>query len=305
MYIDEIMAVIENMENKTIEFYRGKRILKSTLNLVCHRIKRIREILREPGDDTFEREIVLQEISEELVVLNDLVRAMTVNIPGDAKALAHELLSTVTAEKCHIDLYLAELGRLSSPRIYYYREGNELTFFLFFPSVKYTTHDRIGLIAHETSHVQETVHKYTGSTSSEKRRIGESLADILGLYTAGPLFSHALSFIVLNDFKEHPLHEDFCSHPSWACRIHILDFVNSDLWETEAFKRAVHESLARAVRNEPPLPREGLFIALCLREYDRLRKEFSVFLLDEGRIGSLKNGEEESILCRLNTQYMR
>jgi hypothetical protein len=41
MYIDEIMAVIENMENKTIEFYRGKRILKSTLTLVCHKIQKI------------------------------------------------------------------------------------------------------------------------------------------------------------------------------------------------------------------------------------------------------------------------
>jgi hypothetical protein len=260
--------------------------------------------LEELTEETFEREIVIKEIDRELSVLNNLMGAMALNILGDAKTLAHELLNIVTGG-CFIDLYLAESSYLPFPNTVYYREGDELTFFLFFPSVEYMTHERIGLIAHETFHVQETVHKYTESTSPEKRRIGESLADVLGLYTAGLLFPHALSYVLLNDFKEHSLHEDFGSHSSWACRIHILDFVNSHLWETEAFRKAVHEALTRVVKNEPPSLREDIFIARCLREYDRLKKEFSVFMFDEKRIGSLKNGEEDSMLCRLNTQYVR
>jgi hypothetical protein len=93
MHIDEIMAMIENMKNKAIEFYRGRRILKSTLTLVCRKIKKIRENLEELTDDTFERKIVIEEIDRELNVLNNLIGAMSVNILGDAKTLAHELLN--------------------------------------------------------------------------------------------------------------------------------------------------------------------------------------------------------------------
>jgi DNA repair exonuclease SbcCD ATPase subunit len=93
MHIDEIMAMIENMKNKAIEFYKGRRILKSTLTLVCRKIKKIRENLEELTDDTFERKIVIEEIDRELNVLNNLIGAMSVNILGDAKTLAHELLN--------------------------------------------------------------------------------------------------------------------------------------------------------------------------------------------------------------------
>ena len=304
MHIDEIFMMIEHIENEAIGLYRQKKILKSTLTLIRRKSKEIRDALTDSIEDLFEREIVFEEISRELEILNNLVRAIVSSSAGDARALTQEILSIVT-EGCSLDLFLDE-SVIPFPSLvtYHYREDNELTFFLLFPRLNYLNTDRIGLIAHETSHIHEIIQKYTESINPEKRKIGESLADILGLYTAGPLFAHSLSFVILNDLGIHSLHESYWFHPSWLARVTVLHYVNVDMWETPTVGEVVSTLLAQVLCESPQL-HEDKFIAKCLRDYDRHTKEFSKFKLDEKRIVSFKSEESESLLCRLNALCMR
>lgn len=300
MSIDKMFEMVEHMEVKAAELYQQKRILRSTLALIRHKCKEIRETLAEISDDSYERETILGEISKELEILSCLIKAITNGNTGDAATLAHELLSTVV-ERCSLDIFLTESPvYLSSLREIHYREENELTFFLLCPESDYLETDRIGLIAHETSHTHEAVHRYTESTNAEKRKIGESLADILGLCTAGPLFVHSLSFFIINDFGLHRIRESYGVHPSWAARITVLHYANVSLWTNAILKEAVHRLLAKVLCDESPPLFDDLFIAKCMREYDNHKKAFSRFKLDERRIVSFKNGEGDSLLYRLN-----
>jgi hypothetical protein len=303
MQIDEIFKTIEHVETEAASLYMQKKILKSTLTLIRHKSKEIRNALIDITENLFEREIIFEEISRELEILNNLMRVIINSNSEDARALTQEILSMIT--NCSLDLFLGESAvTLPSLVTYHYREDNELTFFLLFPRSDYLTVDRIGLIAHETSHVHETVQKYTESINPEKRRIGESLADILGLYTAGPLFANSLSFVIINDFGINRMHESYWYHPSWIARVTVLHHVNAGLWETASIREAVHTLLARVLRN-PPQPHDDSFIAKCVRDHDRHKEEFSTFRLDERRIVRFKNEESDSLLCRLNAFYVR
>lgn len=143
-------------------------------------------------EKTYERDVIIKLLTRRLATLNDMIKAIANENICDARTLTQEMLDIIT-EGCSIDLFLAE-SSIPQPSLenYYYREDRELTFFLLSPSSKYLTTDRIGLIAHETSHIHEVIERYTESIKSEKRKMGESLADILGLYVAGPLFAHSL-----------------------------------------------------------------------------------------------------------------
>ncbi|MBU7046139.1 MAG: hypothetical protein HXS54_06840 [Theionarchaea archaeon] len=304
MQIDEVFKTIEHVETEAASLYMQKKILKSTLTLIRHKGKEIRDALIDITENLFEREIIFEEISLELEILNNLMRAINNSNAKDARALTQEILSIIT-KGCSLDLFLDESAvPLPSLVTYHYKEGNELTFFLLFPRSDYLTTDRIGLVAHETSHVHEIVQKYTESINPEKRRIGESLADILGLYTAGPLFANSLSFVIINDFGINRMHESYWHHPSWIARVTVLHHVNAGLWETASIREAVHTLLAKVLRNSPQ-PRDDLFIAKCMRNHDRHKEEFSTFRLDERRIVRFKNEESDSLLCRLNAFYVR
>lgn len=304
MHIHEVFMRIEQIENEAVELYRQKRILRSTLILIRRKGKDIRDAITDNLEELFEKEIVFEEISRELEVLNNLMRAIKSRSAGDARTLTEEILSIVT-EGCSLDLFLDE-SAIPFPSLvaYHYREDDEVTFFLLLPRSDYLTTDRIGLIAHETSHTHETVQKYTESINPEKRKIGESLSDILGLYTAGPLFAHSLTYVILNDFGIHSLHEPYWFHPSWIARVTVLHYVNASMWETLIMRDVIRTLLAQVLCESPQL-HEDEFIAKCLRDHDRHAKEFSKFRLNEKRIVSFKSGERESLLCRLNALYVR
>jgi len=305
MHIDAVFRTLGTIETEILTFYEQEKIFRSTLDMIHHQVKDIRRTLANITENSYEKEIVIGSISREIEILNNLVKAITSKNNSNPRILTQEILEIVT-ESYSIDLFLAESDiQLSSLVVYHYKEGNELTFFLLYPALGYLNTDRIGLIAHEASHVHKIIEKYTGSIKSEKRKIGESLADILGLYVAGPLFAHSLSYIILSDIGIDHLSEIHEYHPSWMARVIVLHHVSSGLWKTTVFRRVIHHSLDSVLQAGSPLPSEDLLIAKCMREHDRYVKEFSKFKLEEKRIVSFKNEESDSLLYRLNTHYVR
>lgn len=305
MHMNMIRRTLENHETKILNLYKQEKIFKSTLKLIYHHIEKIRETLNNITEKTYEKDVIIELLTRRLAILNELVKAITNETMSDARTLTQEILDIII-EDCSIDLFLAEssIPQLSLEN-YYHREDNELTFFLLSPSSDYLTTDRIGLIAHEASHIHEIIERYTESIRSEKRKIGESLADILGLYVAGPLFAHSLSFVIISDFGIEGVSEIYDLHPSWIARVTVLHYVNSNLWETAISKRVIHELLDRVLCSKPPQSSEDSLITKIMREYDSHAAKFLKFRIDEKRIVRFKNGESDSILYRLNAQYLR
>lgn len=75
--------------------------------------------------------------------------------------------------------------------------------------------------------------------------------------------------------------------------------------ETTIFEEVVHELLGEVFHRGLPQPSEDLLIAKCMREYDRHARELLRFKIDEMRIVNFNNEESDSILYRLNSQYLR
>jgi hypothetical protein len=300
-----IRKKLENHETKILDLYKQEKISKSTLKLIHHQIEKIRETLNNITEKAYGKDIILELLSRRLAILNDLIKAITNKNMHDIRALTQEMLDIIT-EGHSIDLFLAE-SSIPQPSLenYHYKEDNELTFFLLYPRSAYLTTDRVGLIAHETSHIHEIIEKYTESIKSEKRKMGESLADVLGLYVAGPLFAYSLSFVITNDFGTNCVSKIYDLHPSWIARVTVLRYVNSTLWETAIFKTVILELLDNIFYCGTPQSSEDSLIAKCMRAYDNHIVEFSKFKIDEKRIVRLKNGESDSLLYRLNAQYLR
>ena len=160
MHINMIRRTLDNHETKILDLYKEEKILKSTLKLVYHHIEKIRETLNNITEKTYERDVIIKLLTRRLVILNDLITAITNENVGDARTLTQEMLEIIT-EGCSIDLFLTESSILQpSLENYYYKEDNELAFFLLSPRSDYLTTDRIGLIAHETSHIHEIIERF-------------------------------------------------------------------------------------------------------------------------------------------------
>lgn len=303
MHTDEIFKMLKNIETEIHKLYKNNKISKSTLNMIRVHIKNIRESLINVTESIYEKEIIFKSIAEELDILDILARAIKNNASDTrARALTHEMLSLI-AETYSIDLFLIESDPNRPPlENYCYKEEDELTFFLLFSSSDYLNQNRIGLIAHEVSHVNEIVEKNVESTRLEKRKIGEILADILGLYLAGPVFADSISFIIISDFGVNHLSKIYNRHPSWITRIIVMQIVNKEIWKTETFKRMIHEILSKVAIESPPLS-EDLLITKSIKEYQRHKMEFGKFKINEKEIVNFKNSKSDSILYKLNARY--
>lgn len=275
---------LQQYEIEISSLYKQEKILKSTFSMIYPKIANIRDFLTDIVNSVdnssnrvgslYKRETIIRSVTEDLTTLDDLMKAIRNTNKTDVKRLIQELLDIV-AENCSFDLFLGEsTNPHSSLWNYIHREDNELTFFLLLPHSEYLNTDRAGLIAHEAAHVHEVVKRYTESIKPEKRKIGESLGDIIGLHMAGPLFTHSLSFVVINDVGVRRAHEIFDMHPSWIARVTVLHYVSSMLWETATVKSVIEGLLGRVIDCESPRPMEDQLINECMREYDNRRAEF-------------------------------
>lgn len=306
MEIYEVFKTLKSQENKVIKLYQQEKILKVTLNMIRRKIE---QMTRNIGflDEKFDgNEINISSISNQLIILDDMIKAITESkYESNAKILAQELLGKIE-ENCSIEVFLAESTiSLSTLWNFCSKEGNQLAFFLFFPSSDYLNADRLGLIAHEMAHAHEIVGKYTQSINSIKRKIGESFADILGLYVAGLLFAKSFSFIITEDIDKDRLGEIYDVHPSWITRVIILHYVNARIWETRIIRNAIHNLTKKVLRKTSPHPSENFFIAKCIKEYGGHAIELADFKINEKKIITFKNGEDDSLLYKLNARCLR
>lgn len=305
MNMDEILEMLEKIETEINEFYRRKKVLESTLNMFVEEIGFIKKYLEDSTDDLYGREMIIKSISKKLIILEDLFNAVKCSATDDSELLVREMLG-ILAEGYSIDFFShVSSSPLISLENIFFRGRNELTFVLLLPTPHYLNSDRIGLIAHEISHVHRIVEKYCCSLFSDKRKIGESLADVLGLYMSGPLLTFSLSSLLINDFEKATIFKILPEHPSWISRITILKYANTGLWKTSIIEETVSETLAKILNIGSIPPQENLLVTKCLRENDRNSKEFSKFKIDEKRIENLKNVDSDSVLYKLIANCMR
>ncbi|MGD2247040.1 MAG: hypothetical protein PVF58_01440 [Candidatus Methanofastidiosia archaeon] len=302
MHIDKIYKELENIETNASNLFKQGKILKSTLNMIHKKIEEIREVLKEIQEIEYGKESIIESTSENIVILKKLIESAKLRDSNYVGLFTRELLEIIS-ENCSIDLFLITLDDCWPPLwSYYKKEDTELTFILIFPGLKYLKGERIGLIAHEVSHTSETVKRFAESVKPDKKKIGEGLADILGLCIAGPLFAYSLIFFIIKDIGLDSLSKILNVHPSWIARITILHYVNSNLWETTILEEIVSKMLNKLLDNASSKPFENLLIAKCVREYDNNVAEFLRFKINEEKIVSFKS---DSLLYSLNVRHMR
>jgi hypothetical protein len=306
MSIDKVLDTLSHIEIRALGLFKQGRILKSTLTLIRCQVKEIRDSLTDTRGDPIERQSIIDSIGWNIFILNKLVDvAATDTHKNEIRILAQEMLEIIL-RGCAIDLFLIESGSSEPSPLWNYnnRGENEVTFLLLFPSMDYLNKDRIGLIAHETAHVHDIVKRFADSMIPRRKKIDESLADILGLCVAGPLFAHSLSFFIINDIGLEKASKILDNHPSCTARAIILHYISLKLWENPCIKKAICGMLERVLHERPPTLQEDVLISKCLREYYKNEEEFSKVKIDEKRIVSFKNEDRDSRVYMLSSTYV-
>lgn len=305
MNIDKFFDELNSIEIEALRLHEKGRILRSTLDLIRFQTREIREELNYVKEDMNYEQDIVESFGGIVSIFKKLIDgAATDTKENEIRILTQEFLEIIS-EGCSIDLFLVESNDSDSPLCSFNnREKNELTFLLIFPTADYLNKDRIGLVAHETAHVHKNVKRFADSVLPQRKKIGESLADIFGLSMTGPLFAHSLSFFVINDIGSENASKILKNHLSFIARAEVLKHVNSGLWEGSLIRGVVLEKLERVLQGRRPNLQEDSMISKCVNEYYRDEREFKKFRIDENRITNFKNEDEDSMLYVLTAEFV-
>ena len=134
-----------------------------------------------------------------------------------------------------IDLWIIiQPCRFPSCRFFEDSDGKEFFYLLQIPSdVDYLGKDLIGILAHEIAHLNYMVREHVNLIDEQKRKIGESIADILAYSTVEYLFSHSCVYFVKNIISIDRANSSGHNHPSWVVRLSILNFYTNVIWSED------------------------------------------------------------------------
>lgn len=201
---------LQNYEQlrEEIEFYRTSRIEISDPNLI----------------QTHKHIVILSAILDRMEKID--------RVDDDYNSYLLELLNKL-GNFSEIDLWLIKLdgGRGLSPYCYPFIMPNKLSFILILPTApNYFSRSLIGLLAHEASHINESIRNLNLSKKREKRKVSESLADLLGFMMTNSLFLHSANHLIKDIIGIDNSANIRPRHLSWIARMLVLNYLNKHIW---------------------------------------------------------------------------
>lgn len=292
MYIDDVFDLLQEIEDKSLYLSRKGLINTSTRNFFFKGSRDIKNEIKRHKRSKIGEKIVLENIVYQMLLYKDILILIEKGITGEKFYI--ELLKEVI-EKFNnftdIDIFLLSLGPENYPFCYLNSYNKELTFILILPgNINYLSKKLGGLLTHETSHLHPIINRYIYSIRSEKQKVGESLADLLGLILAGPVFSYSMGYLVKNIIglpnSTIPTSQ---THPSWAVRAGILYYLNKSIWTLDTTMKKIESYLNElsSIFTQVSVAEERL-LGKCIREGENYMNEFIRFKIDENILSSIK-----------------
>ncbi len=277
--------LLEEIRNKTVDLRKHGLIQRCTEDFFLQSYKELKEeiefyrIRSSDIDDS-----ILQSTLNTFIILKSILEKIEKRESVDETYILYlkELLNKVEAIE-NFDIFVVNIERDVSLYCYYHQFLNSLSFILILPKVpNYLDLNMVGLLAHETAHTNQIVQEFLNSRRSERKRIGESLADLLGFILTDSLFLHSAVYLVLHVIGLENSITTGKSHLSWMARIVVLRHLNNSIWNNDRILRNKERYFERLVEGYKRIsPLEAPWIAKCIREGITRKDDFLKFKIDE------------------------
>lgn len=204
---------LEEVYSKQIIKYETKLYFESIINNL---IDELNELKCESGVD----DSILNSIGGEIRIIELSLSNIIINYNNkDFLMDVYEKLNGNDNDFIYVK------GPINTPSCYF----NETFFFLIVPDDHdYLDVHMIGLLVHEIAHTHPFVQQYQFSMQPDKRKIGESLVDVIAYSIIEYLYSYACIHYISQKKINIEIHRG--GHPAWLVRLIVMRDSVSLLW---------------------------------------------------------------------------
>lgn len=173
----------------------------------------------------------------------------------------------------------------------------DLCFILQIPSEPdYLNSNLFGLLTHEMAHIHPVVDSKVLSTKGEKRKIGESLADILAHCIVEYMFTYSSAYQIRNIIGLAGACELRETHPSWLARISVLRGLMDDIWRNPLIAQRNIKIIVNLLNLLPSLSTtEELLVQESLKEGKNWVSEWLKYKTDEDLLERLEYLDHDEV----------
>jgi len=140
------------------------------------------------------------------------------------------------------------------------------------------------------------VREHVNLIDEQKRKIGESIADILAYSTVEYLFSHSCVYFVKNIISIDRANSSGHNHPSWVVRLSILNFYTNVIWSEDIIIQRNTNILWYILQHLPSLNASSANLYNAITRLQKmLQKEVVRYKIDEKLLVSLEELSEEEL----------
>lgn len=160
----------------------------------------------------------------------------------------------------------------------------------------YLNSNLFGLLTHEMAHIHPVVDSKVQSIKGEKRKIGESLADILAHCIVEYMFAYSFAYQVRNIIGLAGACELRETHPSWLARIRVLRGLMDDIWRNPYIAQRNIKIIVDLLNLLPSLSTtEELLVQEALREGKNWMSEWLKYKTDEDLLERLEYLDHDEV----------
>lgn len=285
---------LEDIKDKAVRLRLAGIIKKCTENFFLIKYERLREEIELYRSWSIEiREQNLKRTLDEILMWDGILTIIELQNRVD-RGYDDYFVEIFNKLGCFddIDFWIIKWGTEHSPVCYHYPFGNDVSFILVVPeSPNYLTQELIGLLAHEASHVYKTIDQFFQSTKSHRRKIGESLADLLAYILTDSLFLHSTKHFIKNIIGIENAVKTRRAHLSWMARMFVLSHLTDLIWLNREVLSRNRNYLHSLLRESAAIinPLEKPLILISIREGKDKIDEFTKFKIDESILSNIKN----------------
>lgn len=292
---------LRDLKKRYKNLYERGDIIQSTYQLASEGINKLIDQISEFEKPDYPiRDDIIKSVINESILYEDILESVEKEKYRDSPYyyFIQELLWKIVDAKPKMDIIIVPSSvEYERMRCGHYLNKNEFTFVLVVnEKLGFLTENLAGLIAHETAHVDYMVNQYAVSIRPERKKVGESLADLLGFITVGPLYTYSMMhwFHVIGVDNSLLLGSH---HPSWIARACVINSISDKIWKNQFIREKSKEWIRKLILYLDRLSiQEQMLLIDYIKEGERELDRFINFKIDENVLGSTKRMTKKELV---------
>ncbi|MDI6916587.1 MAG: hypothetical protein QMC80_02175 [Thermoplasmatales archaeon] len=291
-----IFTKISDLKDKVEELHNRKLIIPSTYMFLKEFLDQVEDVIKLLRKETCE-ERTFDKVLKHIIVRISSTEEILKSIE-EGKHISNTIYLDFVkeiADKLHEKSYIfdkdleiivvpvADTKILSS---YPYLSNENFTFILFVGKDYHPLNeDLIGLVAHEVAHTEKDVGYAT--INSKRRKIRESLVDLLAHMMTGILYIHSVNYWISNIVGIKKCIDESPSHPTWITRIIVINDLSKEVWTNNFLLRTTQKYARKFIKKQNVLTtQEHLLLSRCIREGEQKIERFNKYKINERLVGN-------------------